>query len=151
VRVKYTTSEILHAYLVAGQRQAQDLIENRKPIFGVGNDCWTANISGALGELALAKATGKYWSGALGDFRADDVGTFQARATFHANGGLRLYPKDDDDKFFFLIRIDGLIADVYGYMRCRKGKLDQFWKEEWGCWLVPAEMLKPYKPTEYRE
>lgn len=44
-----------------------------------GLDPWGVNIEGAAGEMAVAKYLGTFWSGALGDFDAKDVGRYQVK------------------------------------------------------------------------
>lgn len=80
VEIILTWAEVLVAAQIGAMRNVQSLKAGRSGGNGVGREnTWTLNIEGACGEMALAKHLNKYWSGAIGDLKADDVGTLQVK------------------------------------------------------------------------
>jgi hypothetical protein len=47
--------------------------------FGGMDYTWSTHIEGAAGEMAVAKYLGRFWSGAIGFIKADDVGPYQVK------------------------------------------------------------------------
>jgi hypothetical protein len=62
--------EIEMAATVGVQRHVRALALGKRPTDGVPADrLWQIHVEGALGELAFAKATGRYWGGSVGTYR----------------------------------------------------------------------------------
>ena len=145
VPVQLSPSEIYSAALAGVLRQVQNLQKNRTPAYGIDdNSHWQAHIEGALGEMALAKHLGIYWSG-KGELRDPDVGLVDVRTTTHENGCLILHEADDDHrKFYLLIGCNGRY-NVFGWMFGLEGKQQRFWRDPTGnnrhAFFVPQSAL----------
>lgn len=110
---------------------------------------WAAHIIGAIGEMALAIVTGCYWDGALGDYKADDVGgVYQVRSTDNPwKQSLILHKSDADDKPFVLGTVHRLTVTLEGWMYAREGKKKDWWKDPTGtqrwAYFVEKQHLHP--------
>jgi hypothetical protein len=125
MHVTLTWSEVIAAALVGVMRQVQNLRDKRKDRNGCPpEEGWTFHINGACGETALAKGRASYWTGmgALGDLDARDVGGLQARTTPYPNGRLKIYPNDNDDDVFVLVRGSAPTFELVGWMTAREAK-----------------------------
>lgn len=100
--------EIQHAAQVAVSRQLSMWNRQQRALHGQdsrGNN-WQYQITGALGELAVAKYLGIYWDTPTLDDRAGelpDVGPFEVRATEHHPA--HLYVHDYDRQAPYLLAI----------------------------------------------
>jgi hypothetical protein len=67
---------------------------------------WDANIEGAAGEIAFAKATDRYWDAYVGPVspHRPDVGRYEVRTRSFADGLLTIKPGTADDVPFVLMR-----------------------------------------------
>lgn len=85
VEVTLTWAEMLIAANIGCMRNVQSLKMGRGRIdsptnqFGGMDYAWSTNIEGAAGEMAVAKHLGLFWSGAVGDISASDVGGYQVK------------------------------------------------------------------------
>src|SRR5262249_2331674 len=85
IEITLTWAEILLAANVGVMRNVQSLKLGRRRMdslatqFGGQDYAWSANIEGAAGEMAVAKHLGMFWSGAVGDITANDVGPYQVK------------------------------------------------------------------------
>jgi hypothetical protein len=86
VAVTLTWAEMLIAANIGCMRNVQSLKlgRSRTDILPShqdgGMDCaWSSNIEGAAGEMVVAKHLGLFWSGAVGEIAADDVGGYQVK------------------------------------------------------------------------
>lgn len=110
---------------------------------------WQNAVSGALGEMVLAKAANRYWSkGERGDPDVDDM---EVRTTVYPNGSMLLHPDDDDHKVSILVT--GSIGNfkIVGYIRNKEGKEKGTWeerKEGRPCFYVKQENLIPFTNME---
>lgn len=121
--------EMLLAANVGVMRQVQNLRKGRKDSYGFQGLGWEVHILGACAELAVAKLTGTFWNGALGNLSADDVGELQVRYTDKPNGRLIVHPKDQDDKKFVLVRGAPPKMLVVGWMYGRDAKKKEYWDD----------------------
>jgi hypothetical protein len=64
---------------------------------------WDNEIEGSGAELGWAKLRSQFWSGAAG-MRAKDGIDAEVRWTKHDDGGLIIYPHDDDTAVFVLAK-----------------------------------------------
>ena len=136
-------------YLAASidmMRQVQNVRQKRSHRHGADpTQAWSMHIEGACGEAAAAKALGIYWSGAIGDHKAKDVGAHQVRTTHRADGSLLLH-KDDPDADLFVL-VTGFAGDyqIRGWIQGFEGKKEEYWQTFSGrpCFFVPQEALKP--------
>lgn len=128
--VVLTPSEIVQGAMIGVMRQATNIRDRRTNAHGLndGHD-WQYQIEGALGEMAFAKLQGVFWTGALGQLRADDVGTWQVRTRSRSDYQLILHPNDPDDRRFVLVRGSCGKYDVVGWIQARDGKRKEFWSD----------------------
>ena len=154
MNVKLTPHEMYLAASVGMMRQVTNIRDGRQHKYGADpKEGWTVNIEGACGEAAVAKALGIYWNGALGNFKAKDVGAHQVRMTRHPGGHLLLHKEDADEDLFLLVT--GFTGDyvIRGWIQCFEGKKEEYWKSEFGrpdrsCYWVPQEALNPMDTME---
>jgi hypothetical protein len=117
-----------------------------------GND-WQLAIEGALGEMALAKYLGLYWSG-KGRYRAHDVGGvgpgsplgYEVRTRSREDYDLILHPEDPDDRIVWLVVGKSGAYTVKGWIKAGDGKKDEYWKDPAGdrpAYFVPQNVLRP--------
>ena len=109
---------------------------------------WQAHIVGAIGELAFAKATNRYWTGdpAGPPDKVGDVGSgLQVRACDRPNGSLILHDHDDDDHRFVLVTGGPCTLDLAGWVLAREVKRPEFWRKDVPepAYFVPARDLHP--------
>jgi hypothetical protein len=147
-RVKLTYPEVMSAALVGVMRQVKNLRVGRKDRYGCDpEDGWTFHIEGACGEMAVAKATRLYWSGAIDRLRADDVGQFQVRTCSRHSYRLLLHPDDPNDRAF--VHVTGLAPNFWirGWIYARD-KQEDWWEDPSGknrhAYFVPTEELRPF-------
>jgi hypothetical protein len=120
----------------------------RRPESHGADGNWRADVLGALGELAVAKATGTYWAGNLGapDRGAPDVGPFHVRTADAPGKRLILHDYDDDAGLFVLVVAIGVCRfHIVGWCRGHEGKKADYWQTFTGrpCFFVPNELLRP--------
>lgn len=146
VPVRLTWSELMQAAQVGVMRQVQNLREGRVDRYGASDlNGWTPHIEGAIGEMAVAKWMGLYWSGALGDLDADDVGQLQVRASAGQSARLILHPSDPDDRAFVLVTGRGPAVQINGWIVAEDGKQQQWWTDPAGgrpAFFVPQAALR---------
>jgi hypothetical protein len=148
LEVTLTPAEMLLGAIAGVMRQVQNLGDNRKPAHGAGdrND-WQLHVEGALGEQALAKALGLYWSG-KGGLRAPDVGRFEVRTRSEHWHELPLHPEDSDDRRFWLVTGRNGQYRVRGWILGAEGKRDDWWRDPSGegrpaYWVPQGELCPP--------
>lgn len=130
VVVTLTESEIMLAGTVMVQRHAQNVTKEREEKYGAEDNLIEPNMTGALGEIALAKHLNIYWSGALGKMRAKDVGVYQVRASLRRNPSLVLHDEDKDEDVFICASVDRNRVTLLGWLRARDGKQKRFWRTD---------------------
>lgn len=100
VRVKLSTQEMAAAAMVGVRRKVMSL--KRQETAGHDKTNWSDEIEGAMGECAVAKALGIYWSPEVDLFKVPDVGSLHVRQTSHANGKLIFRPGDADGVYVLI-------------------------------------------------
>ena len=146
MRIELTKGEQMKAASVGIWRNLQSMWRGAQPRWGQGGAAlWGSHIEGAAGELAVAKATNTYWSGALGDYDADDVGKLQIRTTHHTEGCLILHPDDADDRPFILVIGSLPSFRLAGWIMGRDGKAAKWWRDGIArpAYFVPQADLRP--------
>jgi hypothetical protein len=147
VRVNLTWPELLLAANVGVYRTVQNLRLGRKDRFGADpENRWTLSIEGAAGEMAVAKAMDLFWSGAIGDLKADDVGALQVRTRSRHEYELPLHPTDLDDRIFILVTGRAPQFWVRGWIFADDGKRSEWWADPSGknrpAFFVPHSELR---------
>lgn len=147
--VVLTWPELFQAAMVGAMRQASNLRDGLKDRYGADpTRAWDFHVEGACGEMAVAKYLGEYWSGAVGNRNARDVGGYQVRTSAYAEAPLMLHPSDPDDQPFVLVVGRAPRLRIVGYLpEARLGKRQEYWRDPAGlgrqAYCVPQEHLKP--------
>jgi len=142
-----TPSEMRLAALVEVERRVDNLYNYRAARHGA-DDGWTIGIEGAAAEMAFAKMIGVFWSGAVGNLKAKDVGLLQVRSTQRDDGCLILHKWDSDDDVFVLMVGTAPRFDCRGWLRAADGKTEEFWRDPIGgrpAYFVPQSKLRLYR------
>lgn len=124
-----TPSEILQGALVGVLRQSRAMQNGWKPAAGATEDRhWQIHIAGALGEVAVAKYLGVYWSG-VGELGQTDVGGttgHDVRCRAGATDELPIKADDPNDRRFYLVTGGYGVYKFRGWFMAGDGK-----REEW--------------------
>lgn len=146
IKIKLNKSEMFQAALVGVMRQIDNLFVGRKDAYGAGKkNGWDMHIQGASGEMAFAKYRDKYWTGNLGDLKADDVGKTQVRTTASSYKKLILHNRDPDDRAFVLVAGIAPSFEILGWIWGKDGKKREYWADPVGgrpAYFVPKEVLR---------
>jgi hypothetical protein len=114
---------------------------------------WSMDIEGAAGEIAVARWTGIFWNGNIGNKRADDVGNLQVRTTCWHNGHLLLHKPDKGDKAFVLVTGFAPNLIIRGWLWGYEGKREDLWRELPGrqrpAFCVPQSSLYPMSSLDF--
>lgn len=132
VLITLNESELLLATMVAAMRHAQNLSRGRTEAHGAEGGSVDPHITGAIGECAVAKHLNRFWSGALGEMRAKDVGRIQVRSSKLPNPSLILHPGDPDEDRFVLVSVRGNAVVLLGWIVAKDGKQERFWRTDTG-------------------
>ena len=143
--VTLTPAELMQAALVGVMREVQNRKAGRSHAWGGdAAEGWSYHVDGACGECAVAKLLGRFWSGAVGDLTADDVGPLQVRATSHSEGRLILHPRDPDNRAFVLVTGRAPDLTVRGWIPAKEAKRREWWADPTGkrpAFFVPIGAL----------
>lgn len=149
VEVTLDWYELQMAANVGLARQIESLRRGLHDAHGLKDEAgWNLHIEGAAGEIAFAKAAGKYWGGSVNTFKDPDLGgRIQIRTR---SGGVRnsliVRPGDDDQDIFVLVIGRSPKFLVAGWMLGQVAK-NQAWMQTYGgrpaAYFVPREELWP--------
>jgi hypothetical protein len=131
VIVTLTWPEVCLAAHAATMRRVQNMKHGNAHKWNAPSDvaAWDNDVTGCICEMALAKHLDRFWSGAIGDYRAADVGkAYQVRGTRHGNGRLTLHPEDFDEMPYVLGRVSDNRVTLAGWLYGREGKLQEYWQ-----------------------
>ena len=147
--IRLTPSEMMTAAHIGIMRQVQNLKKLRIDAYGAKTNLgWQIHIEGAMGECAVAKALGCYWSGAIGVLNAGDVGEVQVRTTTHKNGRLILHKLDPLNCYYVLAIGENGEYEMAGYLWGKNGMNDKHWEDPTGtnrfAYFVPREELTDF-------
>jgi len=132
LRTRLTTREARLAATVARERDDQGCAAGADAHkFGNLRQTYSLHLDGCLGEMAFAKMTNCYWSGAGDAYEDDsDVLHYQVRATRHAHGCLIIRPDEahlHDPWVLVVAEDDDLAFRFAGWCWGREGR-DERWK-----------------------
>lgn len=137
--------EVTRAAQVGLQRQVHAMAAGKPDVFGYEGDGWNIHIEGALGELAFAKATNRYWSGPVNTFKeGGDVGSIQVRTRSRDDYDLIVRPNDRDQDVFVLVLGKCPTYKVVGWLVGSSAKKERFLQKHGGrapAYFVPKEHL----------
>lgn len=149
IDVRLSWHELALAGIVATQRIIYNLQKGAKGRQGApatGAEADRLNIMSCPAELAAAKALNLYWSGAVGDYSAPDVGGFvDVRSIGEANHSLILHEWDEDTRPFILVHCQPPRFSLLGWAYAAEGKQDAYWREDvrGPAWFAPQAILRP--------
>ena len=137
--ITLTWSEMQVAHEVAGQRIIMNLRGGAKAKRGApkGIKGDALHLMACRAEMAVAKHLGRFWSGAVGDYSAADIGPglgIEVRGTEYPDGRLIVHGDDDDpdDSIFVLVIANGPVMTLPGWMKGRVAKQQQWWSDPTG-------------------
>tara|TARA_Y100000310_G_scaffold191013_1_gene191013 strand:+ start:2173 stop:2637 length:465 start_codon:yes stop_codon:yes gene_type:complete len=145
-KIELTPHNMLAAGLVGVSRQVKGLKKAGR--YGVNNEKtgWQIHCDGACGEMAVAKWSGVFYDGALGDFEAKDAGKYQVRTNPNDWGDLILHPRDNDDDIFILVLShESPVFYLRGWLYGREGKKKEYWRDGTKgrpAFFAPQEILR---------
>lgn len=149
IDVRLTQFEMELAAIVGCRRQIENLYKNRPDAYGADVEKgWQSHVEGAAGEMAVAKLANKFWSGSMGDLKADDVGRAQVRTRSRHDYELILHPRDADDRAFILVTGLAPTFTIRGWIFAREGKRQEYWRDPAGgraAFFVPQSALRPIR------
>jgi hypothetical protein len=119
-------------------------------------DHWRSHIEGVAGEMAFAKATGKYCPFTLNTFKAEaDVDKFYEVRT-RSRDDFELYVRDTDheERPYILLRGTLPTYDLVGWIWGYDARQVAWWKNHGGygfAWFVPDKALRPMETLPSRD
>jgi len=147
VRVELSPAEMMLAAWVGGVRRVEGIRKGRTEHASAPlAERWRRDIEGAGGELATAKHLNLYWSGALGQLFARDVGRLQVRTAFDPGDGLIVRPWDPADAVYVLVVGQMPVYTLMGWLRGGDAKHSRYERAPNGrapAFFVPAAALNP--------
>lgn len=131
MRVTLNYSEMIQAGQIGVCRQAANVAKGLKDRYGASpEDGWSLHITGALGEVAVAKAYNLFWHGTLGQYGATDVGGLvEVRTCLKPSHSLILHPDDADERPFVLVHVAAPVCTILGWTLGKRGKDQRFWRD----------------------
>ena len=147
--VQLTELELALATFVAEQRNAAGRAAGADAAkYGYSGSQFDLHLQGCLGELAFAKGTGRYWSGAGCDYHSDDdVGHIQVRTSKLPHGHLLVRPTEGhEDKPWVLVVGEFPTFHVIGWCFGREAKREEWLRSPNGrppAYFVPQKSLRP--------
>lgn len=149
IEIELTWAEIEMAAGVGIRRQIDALRRGLPDKHGYEGDGWSNHIEGAMGEICVAKALGRYWNGSIGTFKqGGDVGQIQVRTRSKLDYDLIIRPDDRDFDWFVLVLGSCPRYWVVGYMQGREAKQAEWLKEHGGrppAFFVPQGALTRFQ------
>ena len=149
MKVKLSWHELAMATEIGRLRNLANIKYQRQDSTNQKRYDWHNHLEGACGELAVAKALGRYWDGSVDTFKKPDVCGFQVRtALSHKN--LIIRPIDSGDDNFVLVTGNSPFYEIHGWIKGSEGKQDKFWRTDVRApaWFVPIKYLNPFETLE---
>jgi hypothetical protein len=152
VLVTLTPTESRAAILTGAERQIDALTRGLRDRAGTSDDTWTLHIEGAAGEMAAAKALGRYWQMPVSTFKkGGDVGELQIRTRSQHNYDLIVRDDDRDGDLFVLVTGRIPRFAVHGWIRGGDAKRAE-WRKQYDAhepaFFVPQGELRPLVELE---
>ncbi|GAA3348560.1 hypothetical protein GCM10020358_67440 [Amorphoplanes nipponensis] len=140
--------EMQHAAMVGAFRQIESMRLRLGDQFEADPDnAWSIHIEGAAGEMAAAKALGRYWAMPVNTFKhGGDVGELQIRTRSRHHNELIVRPGDRDSDAFVLVTGRSPHFRIHGYITGGQAKR-RYWLHGYGgrppAYFVPQSALRP--------
>lgn len=144
--ITLTWHEVAMASEIGRLRQLAALKAKRVDQHGFTGDGWSEHIEGACGELAVAKALGRYWDGSINTFTGDDLPGLQVRTRSSHHYDLLVRPQDKDMTIW--VHVTGRCPNyvVHGWLTSHDAKQPVYLKSYGNrppAYFVPATALRP--------
>ena len=146
IEVTLTDYEMAMAANAACLRNIAAKKRNYQTVF---NDAdWQAHVEGACGEVAVAKAFGKYWGGSVNTWKKggdiDSTG-WEVRTRSKHHYDLIIRDDDPDDRTYILVT--GISPDftIRGWITAKEAKQEQYAKDYGGhgmAYFFPQNKLR---------
>lgn len=152
--VALSIEEMRHAASAGVERRLRAIANGRAHRYawdGVGE--WDTDLQAAGAELAVAKASGRYWVDTAAPDAEGDVGErVQVRWTRRENGSLILHDTDPDDHAFVLVCGTMPKFTIPGWLFGVAGKIPSFHRTDTGrpAYFVPQAALREFRPERSR-
>jgi hypothetical protein len=116
-------------------------LQRNNKVIALNKSKWEIDMIGALGECAVAKATGLYWSPDVNVFKVPDVGAdLHVRTTNLSTGRLIIRERDPDGIYVLAVgELDEFI--IHGWIHSDEAKHPKFWRTD--AWWIPQNALHP--------
>lgn len=149
IDVQLEMFEVELAAAVGLRRQLEALKQGLLDTYGFTGTGWSEHIEGAAGELAFAKATGRFWNGSINTFKSGgDVGRVQIRTRSKQDYDLLIRPDDADlDAFVLVVGTVPkfcVVGWLYGH-EAKQEKWLRYYGNRPGAYFVPQPELRIVK------
>ena len=135
-------SELTHACQVGVARHLESVQNNRENRAKKGPLEFSEDIIGAIGEMAFAKMTGRYWDFSVNTFtNFPDVGEVEVRTRSRHDWDHLIRPWDKDDRFYVCVTLEHPFGEIryWGGMYGSQGK--EYPPEDKGNYGAPAHFI----------
>lgn len=150
-KVTLTPQELNQASFLGLSRQYKAMTsQNRDSVWEKPyHESLSAHVVGAMGEMAVAKWLGIWYSFSEGTYKTDTdlSGDLEVRTRTNTDWSLLVRPQDkDESKFVLVTTSDGNSLILHGWISGAEAKKDE-WVRDWGnrgrpVFSVPQEALK---------
>lgn len=146
ISVTLTDYELVQAAMTGLLRQVSAI--KREYNSAIKGKEWQAHIEGACGEVAVAKAMGRYWGGSVNTFKSggdiDSTG-WEVRTRSDHDYDLIIRDDDNDERVFILVTGSAPEYRVRGWIKAADAKRGE-WRKDYGghgaAYFVPPECLR---------
>jgi hypothetical protein len=110
--------ELMLGAHVGMMRRVRSVELGCKDHHGIPGKTWEYDLLGAIGEMAIAKLTDRFWEGTVNTFKNQgDVGEWEVRTTESHTNKLIVRPEDPDDSIFWFVSTESItIYRVHGWI-----------------------------------
>lgn len=155
IEVSLEQYEVEAAALIGARRRIENIFNNGEPD-GHGaptDDNWQRQIEGACGEIAFAKAVGRYWPASINTFKTgDDVVGCQVRTRSKHWYDLLIRKDDPPNKRYVLVTGTTPHFQVWGWLWGYEAQQEEYLREinndRPAQYFVPKSALRPINPKE---
>jgi hypothetical protein len=156
MNITLTTAELWIGALCGSRRNVASLINSQPPADGFDQDQeWNRHIEGACGEIAAAKALGRYWEPSCDTFGAADIGKrIGVRTRSKHNYDLYVRPRDNVEYAYVLVTGKAPHFIVHGWQFGsevrRLGTVETYGGRP-PMWVLKQDLLRPLSELRVNE
>lgn len=144
VLVTLDYEELEYCAISGARRNIRAMQKQRKPrqstVAYQKQNWWQSNITGVIGEYAVAKALGEHWLDLENDQGGFDVLSYQVRSSEHSTPKLRIRAGDDPNHMFILTQVKNHRVLIHGWA-VGHDALEYGAQEYENCFTLPADEL----------